>query len=176
MLGVDKIDDALFLALLNTTPTLNGRPQDALADDASASKWVAEHVTDPPSRTDFTLLRQTRDALQRIIRGEATPSVLQPALREVSSHPQLRDVGLRWEVTTPPANELSVRAVLTWDSLQTSAPGRVRPCANGECSLFLIDRSKSNNARWCSMAGCGNRLKARRYYRRQSEHRARGIS
>jgi predicted RNA-binding Zn ribbon-like protein len=45
-------------------------------------------------------------------------------------------------------------------------PGRLRPCANDECRLFLIDRSKSNLARWCSMAVCGNRLKARRHYER----------
>jgi predicted RNA-binding Zn ribbon-like protein len=32
--------------------------------------------------------------------------------------------------------------------------------------MFLIDRSKPNTARWCSMAICGNRMKARRYYQR----------
>jgi len=32
--------------------------------------------------------------------------------------------------------------------------------------LFLIDRSKANAARWCSMAVCGNRMKARRHYHR----------
>jgi predicted RNA-binding Zn ribbon-like protein len=43
---------------------------------------------------------------------------------------------------------------------------RLRPCANPECRLFLIDRSKPNTASWCSMAICGNRMKARRHYRR----------
>jgi len=42
----------------------------------------------------------------------------------------------------------------------------LRPCANDECRLFLIDHSKANAARWCSMAVCGNRLKARRHYQR----------
>ena len=45
-------------------------------------------------------------------------------------------------------------------------PGRLRPCANDECRLFLIDHSKANAARWCSMAVCGNRMKARRHYQR----------
>ena len=94
--------------------------------------------------------------------------MLQPALQEVTARPVICDEGLRWELTAPSANELSARAVLAWEALQSAAPGRVRPCANGECSLFLIDRSKSNSARWCSMAGCGNRLKARRHYRRRS--------
>ena len=60
----------------------------------------------------------------------------------------------------------AVRAVLAWDALRVSSPGRLRPCANTECRLFLIDRSKPNTARWCSMAICGNRMKARRHYRR----------
>src|SRR6478736_3317433 len=51
-------------------------------------------------------------------------------------------------------------------ALRVSSPGRLRPCANPECRLFLIDRSKPNTARWCSMAICGNRMKARRHYRR----------
>ena len=36
----------------------------------------------------------------------------------------------------------------------------------GYCALFLLDRSKPNTARWCSMAVCGNRMKARRHYER----------
>jgi predicted RNA-binding Zn ribbon-like protein len=47
-----------------------------------------------------------------------------------------------------------------------TAQGRLRPCANDECRLFLIDRSKANAVRWCSMALCGNRMKARRHYQR----------
>jgi predicted RNA-binding Zn ribbon-like protein len=30
----------------------------------------------------------------------------------------------------------------------------------------LIDHSKATSARWCSMAVCGNRMKARRHYQR----------
>ncbi|WP_425503278.1 CGNR zinc finger domain-containing protein [Psychromicrobium silvestre] len=45
-------------------------------------------------------------------------------------------------------------------------PGRLRPCANLECNKFLIDHSRPNTARWCSMADCGNRLKARRHQAR----------
>ena len=62
--------------------------------------------------------------------------------------------------------DAATRAVIAWDTLQISSPGRLRPCANDECHLFLLDRSKPNTARWCSMAICGNRMKARRHYRR----------
>jgi predicted RNA-binding Zn ribbon-like protein len=45
-------------------------------------------------------------------------------------------------------------------------PGRLRACANPDCRRFLIDRSNANKARWCSMAVCGNRMKARLHYQR----------
>jgi predicted RNA-binding Zn ribbon-like protein len=66
----------------------------------------------------------------------------------------------------PPQRELAVRAILTWDALARDMPGRLRPCSNGECRLFVLDGSKANAARWCSMAACGNRIKARRHYQR----------
>jgi predicted RNA-binding Zn ribbon-like protein len=166
---VGDADDAFVLALLNTTPTVDGHRVDRLADETSAVQWVTENVADPPARTDFRLLRQTRDSLQRIISDQTTPTALEPALRRVTARPVIGDDSLRWELAAPAGHELSVRAVLAWDALEAAAPGRVRPCANGECSLFLIDRSKSNSGRWCSMAGCGNRLKARRHYHRQSQ-------
>ncbi len=61
---------------------------------------------------------------------------------------------------------MAVEAVLAWSALQETMPGRLRPCDNPECRRFLLDRSKTNNARWCSMAVCGNRMKARRHYQR----------
>nr|WP_250475193.1 CGNR zinc finger domain-containing protein [Caballeronia sp. GAFFF1] len=38
----------------------------------------------------------------------------------------------------------------------------VREC--GACSWLFLDLSRSKSRRWCSMATCGNRVKARRHY------------
>ena len=43
---------------------------------------------------------------------------------------------------------------------------RVRQCANPACRFLFLDDSKAGNRRWCSMAACGNRMKARRHYQR----------
>jgi predicted RNA-binding Zn ribbon-like protein len=82
----------------------------------------------------------------------------------------------RWATTWPlgldgrgePAGGRAVlaRAALTLAELRVARPGRLRACANDERSLFLLGRNKSNNGRWCSMAACGNRLKARRRHQR----------
>ena len=82
----------------------------------------------------------------------------------------MADGQIAWTLSVPPERELAVRAVLAWDALAKTSPGRLRPCANDECRLFLIDRSKAGAARWCSMAVCGNRMKARRHYERVRDH------
>jgi predicted RNA-binding Zn ribbon-like protein len=74
--------------------------------------------------------------------------------------------GVEWRLDAPAERASAVRAVLSWSALGRTKPGRLRPCANDECRLFLLDRSKTNQARWCSMAVCGNRMKARRHYQR----------
>jgi len=41
---------------------------------------------------------------------------------------------------------------------------RVRLCANKTCGWLFIDHSKNRSRKWCDMADCGNKLKARRHY------------
>jgi predicted RNA-binding Zn ribbon-like protein len=45
---------------------------------------------------------------------------------------------------------------------------RVRQCADAQCGWFFLDESRNRSRRWCSMEACGNRNKARRFYRRAS--------
>lgn len=49
--------------------------------------------------------------------------------------------------------------------------GRVRRCADPECGWLFLDRSKNRSRRWCDMADCGNRAKARRFQERRRESR-----
>jgi len=43
----------------------------------------------------------------------------------------------------------------------------VRECASETCSWLFLDTSRTRRRKWCDMSSCGNREKARRYYRRQ---------
>lgn len=155
-------DEAFLLDLLNTTPVIDGAPTDALPDLARASSWLADHGV-PATDQEWTALTQARTALQAVVRGETSATVLQPFLSHVTLAPTLCDDGVSWQLEGATG---AARAVLAWDGLRVTSPGRLRPCANTECRLFLIDRSKPNTARWCSMAICGNRMKARRHYQR----------
>jgi predicted RNA-binding Zn ribbon-like protein len=41
---------------------------------------------------------------------------------------------------------------------------RLRHCAGEDCDWIFLDQSRNRSRRWCDMADCGNRAKARRFY------------
>jgi predicted RNA-binding Zn ribbon-like protein len=148
------LDEGFLLAILNSTPVVDGRPTDNFADAARARSWLAS-VGGLGTEAELQHVLGVRQALQSVVRGEQRPDVLAPALHGATRIPAMSDGEVVWTLSVPPDRELAKRS-----------PGRLRPCANGECHLFLIDHSKANSARWCSMAACGNRMKARRHYQR----------
>jgi hypothetical protein len=159
-------DETTLLELLNTTPVGESGVEDALADDEQARRWALRHggVGSP---TEATHLRVARDLLQEVLWGRRGADDLNSLIHGARWEPQVQDSGLDLVLTVDDHDRrLPARAVLTWGVVTRELPGRLRACANDECRLFLLDRSRANTARWCSMAVCGNRMKARRHYRR----------
>lgn len=60
-----------------------------------------------------------------------------------------------------------------WDLLRRGVDlfprmeGTLRRCEAPDCDWFFLDRSPGGRRRWCCMETCGNRMKARRHYRRE---------
>lgn len=158
-------DEGFLLAILNSTPVVDGASADDWADQVRAKAWLAS-AGGSGTAAELQHMLDVRALLQAVVRGERPPDVLGPSLRGVSCVPAMAGGQISWTLNVPRQHELAVRAVLSWDTLTRNSPGRLRPCANDECRLFLIDHSKAGSARWCSMAVCGNRMKARRHYQR----------
>ena len=161
MVSMDVDWQRILLDLLNTTPVIDGADTDALADDGAARSWLGAHGG---RGADVDAVRAVRDDLQRVVRGDAEAGLLNRHLANVQQRPRIDADGLEW--TVGESADWSARVVLAWGELQNERPGRLRACANDECHLFLIDRSRGGTGRWCSMSGCGNRMKARRHYDR----------
>ncbi len=51
--------------------------------------------------------------------------------------------------------------------LTSQQQSRVQQCGSEDCDWLFLDRSKNRSRRWCDMAECGNREKARRSRMRQ---------
>jgi predicted RNA-binding Zn ribbon-like protein len=146
----------VLLDLLNTTPVVDGMGTDVLSQS-----WLRVH-SGPGENLDA--VRRVRDDLQKVVRGQADAAVLNVYLASVRQVPGIDDDGLHWELDE--SVDWPARVVLAWGEVQRDQPGRLRACANDECQLFLLDRSRGGTGRWCSMSGCGNRMKARRHYSR----------
>lgn len=161
---VTREDEDLLLDLLNTAPVVDGEQTDELADPDAGRAWVEAHGG-AGGADEVATLRATRDAIQEVVRG-APAVTLAASIERITLRPSWRDGALGWELRTPVHERLAARALLAWATIDERSPGRLRPCENPECHRFLHDRSNANTARWCSMALCGNRFKARRHYER----------
>ena len=161
----DRAQQDALLELLNTTPVVNGVDEDHLADPQAAARWQKAHGG-RGTAAERKHLVETRDALQAVARGQQPLTSLAPLFAGVAARPCFSPEGVTWQVEAPEERRLAVGQLATWSGLQETMPGRLRPCANPECRRFLLDRSKADGARWCSMAVCGNRMKARRHYER----------
>ena len=158
-------DEELLLALLNSAPIEAGRMTDQLAPDVGSE--LARRLGGTGADAEVARLRATRSALHVVVRGSVG---VDEAVRDLSAildatvlEPRVTNRGVDWDVQAPEDDRLAVQVVLAWSSVEKQFPGRLRPCANTECNLFLLDHSRPGTAKWCSMATCGNRMKARSY-------------
>jgi predicted RNA-binding Zn ribbon-like protein len=78
----------------------------------------------------------------------------------------------QWSDQTQPVSRLlweisdSAVHVLTTDDLS-----RIKECPGAnDCGSLFYDTSRNGTRRWCSMEGCGSRVKMRRQYARQTGH------
>lgn len=158
-------DEELLMAVLNSAPVIDGVPTDQL--DGSTGRELVQRFEGTGTDVERRHLRRTRDALQGVIRGEAgAVERLASTIDRAALLPAVTSDGLQWQLDAPADERLAARTVLAWSRVLEGLHGRLRPCANTECNLFLIDHSRPGTAKWCSMATCGNRMKARAHARR----------
>jgi predicted RNA-binding Zn ribbon-like protein len=63
--------------------------------------------------------------------------------------------------------------VSLYSAMQADDWHRLKLCGSETCRWAFFDRSKNHSSRWCTMASCGNRAKARRF--RTAQKRKAGV-
>jgi hypothetical protein len=96
-------------------------------------------------------------------------AALKKALAEAPARSQLArgNGGYGWRVEPVRPTAPDLLAPVLWsagDLVLNAGRLRIRQCANDKCLWLFVDESKSGTRRWCDMASCGNRAKARRHY------------
>jgi predicted RNA-binding Zn ribbon-like protein len=95
---------------------------------------------------------------------------LESAYRQAMSHARLTRTrsGFSWRLESGLDRvrwQIAREAVAL---LESERLGRVKRCpGSGDCGWLFLDSSKSRTRRWCSMDGCGNRAKVRRFQKRR---------
>ncbi|GAB3475845.1 CGNR zinc finger domain-containing protein [Nocardiopsis coralliicola] len=158
-------DEDLLIAVLNSAPVADGVRTEQLTGSTGAE--LASRFGGAGTEAELLHLQRTRNALQSVIREEGhAAEQLAEAVSGAALLPEVTGDGVEWHLDAPADQLLSARTVLAWSRVVEEHPGRLRACANTECNLFLVDRSRPGTAKWCSMATCGNRMKARAHSRR----------
>jgi len=130
--------------------------------------------------------RALREALYRIFGGladgvapaRADLALLDRELHEALDHVHLIPTrgghALAWPPDVVPlARPLWAAARSAADLLTAGNVARLKTCPSPSCGWVFLDTSKSGTRRWCAMAACGSRAKARRYYARSRSARGR---
>ncbi len=162
------------LDFVNTEIVRDGEPVDLLTDAAALERWLHDagfgRVRVTPSA--FQGAKRLRAALRKIVDG-ASSSVngINEELRRGQGTLTLRKTDGKYAVEFQPRDAdprfLIARAAANF--LASADLARIRRCEGTNCILFFYDTTKSGTRRWCSMAGCGNRMKAAAHYRRMKD-------
>jgi len=99
---------------------------------------------------------------------EAALARLNRALPAALARLRLAEGGSSWAWASEPHLDRVLWPALRAAALLLTSPNRehVRQCAARDCDWLFLDKSRNGSRRWCNMAVCGNREKARRFQRR----------
>lgn len=152
---------------------------DSLDDPKRLTDWIAaktgDYVPSPDEEGHARVLslRESLRALMRTNNGvEAAEADLAP-LREAAERSRYRtSISADGHLTLEPArSDLSgfeARLFLALERLQSGgAWPRLKACTDGGCQWAFFDATRNRSRTWCSMEGCGNRQKTRRYRARK---------
>ena len=76
--------------------------------------------------------------------------------------------GFELDAGVDPTDLTGLLNPIVWDAvnlLTTEDRLRIKSCADTVCGWMFFDISKNKSRQWCDMKSCGNRAKARKFYR-----------
>jgi predicted RNA-binding Zn ribbon-like protein len=175
-------DLGLVQSFVNTVDLQDG--PEALKDPNTLKAWlVARGLMDashPVDESDLRNVVAVRESIRGVIGANSGFQVYPidlATLNQAAAASRLRmrfgaDGKARLEPETRGVVGAMGRIVSTLFSvMQDEEWARLKLCGRDACRWAFYDRSKNRSSRWCTMASCGNREKARRF-RTQHKHTA----
>jgi len=159
---------------LNTEIIRDGAPADLLQTPDDLRRWLADaklgHVGQALSLSLLKQAKQLRATARRLIKRPRKKDLdaLNTALSRGrgSFRVDVKKGAVRTHFHPDNLDPLFLIASAVADFLASEDAALVKPCQGTNCILLFYDTTRSHTRRWCSMAGCGNRMKAALHYRR----------
>jgi predicted RNA-binding Zn ribbon-like protein len=166
-------------AFVNTRDIEGGT--DEIASPELLVRWLSEHELAPKgtvaSQDDLAEAHGTRKALRALAwsnNGDRVDPADLHTLNRTAERARLTlrftsgdDVGLQ-----PSAGgvrgALGTIVSIVADSMKEGTWSRFKACQNEECGWAFYDHARNRSAKWCTMAVCGNRMKARAFRARHA--------
>ena len=175
------------LDLVNTVEwRLNpGRLVDDLHDYDDVLRWAAQsgllpeeqvsrirsRASGPAAAAEFERVRDLREAVYTTVFEGGDPALLAGEYAEAVDAGALAraEDGWRWSLPVDLALPRHSMALDAFDLLTRTDLSDLAQCQDADCGWVFLDSSPRRNRRWCVAEDCGNRNRAREFYRRSRE-------
>lgn len=164
----------LVQAFVNTVDLQDG-PEDLNSPNALRAWLVAKGLMEdagPVEAADLKHAIALREAIRGVIGANSGSRVFPvdvATLNEAATASRLR---MRFGTDGKPRLEPDAPGVVgamgsivaaLYAAMEDESWTRLKLCGSQTCRWAFYDRSKNHSSRWCAMASCGNRQKARRF-------------
>jgi predicted RNA-binding Zn ribbon-like protein len=167
----------LVQAYVNTVDLQDG-PEE-LTDPNTLAAWLVAHALmepgQPASEADLKHAIAVREAIRGLVaansRGKVYPLDV-ATLNEAATASRLRArFGADGKARLEPeaggvAGAMGRMVAAVYAAMADEDWSRLKLCGSQSCRWAFFDRSRNHSSRWCTMASCGNRQKARRFRER----------
>ena len=172
---------ALVQALVNTQYGQGRHAHVELTSPEQLRVWLVAHrlLADgtPVTEGDFRRVLLLREALRSLLRANNETGMLASRIEVFNRLASDAPLTVRLHHDGLPTLEPDISGVdgaiarlvgMVFTAMTDGTWARLKACRNDRCQKAFYDTSKNRSGAWCSMAGCGSRLKARAYRHRRA--------
>jgi predicted RNA-binding Zn ribbon-like protein len=166
------------IEFVNTVQFDPGEVDEHLGSPASLSAFFAAHGLGKVDAKPADLRRalEVREALRNLMganNGEPLDAEAVELLNRTAARAKVVaafDDHASWRIE--PASKgvdraLGLMLASVFRAMSDGSWNRIKACGNPDCRWAFHDSSKNRSGRWCDMASCGNRMKARAFRERE---------
>jgi len=174
-------DIGLVQAFVNTVDLQDG-PEE-LSDPNTLKAWlVAKGLLGGTESVDASDLRHAvalREAIRSVIGANSGSKVYPVDIATLNEAATASGLRMRFGADGKPRLEPEASGVVAamgrivasmYAAMEDDGWQRLKLCSSQACRWAFYDRSKNHSSRWCTMASCGNREKARRFRSQKKTH------